>query len=304
MKKVAESLGYHPDPELSRLMTYLRKHREARSVSTLGLLTLHRDPSLWKVNSFLRRLHGSIAGRAEELGYRTEDFVLMDGEVSPTRLRNILVARGVKALILVDGPVRMETIDFDFSPFATVTIGYGVGVPLHRVCQHQYQEMFQLLRHLRELGYTNPGLVLEKETNERTQFHYSSAFTIARDQGLSSGVPVLVQKEITAQEFSAWFKRHKPDVVIAQSPTAATYVSWLRALKQRVPDDVGFAALDVDIDVKPLCSGIVQNYEGVASAAVELVVSEVRCGERGVPTPPKVLLIEGKWYDGGTTRAK
>ncbi|OAM90578.1 substrate-binding domain-containing protein [Termitidicoccus mucosus] len=304
VREAAETLGYKPDPELGRLMSYLRKHRSVRNISVLGLLSLHPERSTWKENGFLRRLHAGVARRATELGYQTEEFFIAASKIPPKRMGDILVSRGIKALVVVDGPIRVDTIGLNLAPFATVTIGYGIGLPLHRVCQHQYQEMLRVLRRLGEAGYRRPGLVLETETNERTQYHYTSAFASAHQFGLETKVPVLCEERITAAAFTRWVRSHEPDVIIGQSsPAALNYTVWLSHMGLCVPDDIGMVALDVDTEANHSCSGIVQDYEHVAAAAVELVASEVRCGEKGMPATPKVLLIEGRWQDGGTTRS-
>jgi LacI family transcriptional regulator len=301
--KAAAELGYTPDPELGRLMSYLRRHREARIVSALGLLSLHRDPSLWAKNSFLRRLHENMVKRAGELGFLTEDFFLNDPKISATRMRDIMMARGIKGLVIVCGPAPVDSIGLDLAPFASVTIGYGVGLPLHRACQHQYEEMFQLLARLRGLGYKRPGLVIETETDRRTRFHYTSAYSIAGRARGEKAIPALFGTEITRDVFSEWVRRHAPDAVIAHGSAAAhVYSGWLARMGKKTPGDIGLAALDVDTFASERCSGIVQDYEQVAAAAVELAASQVRTGEKGIPATPKVLMIEGRWQDGGTTR--
>jgi LacI family transcriptional regulator len=303
VREAAEELGYKPDPELGRLMSYLRRHRSVRNISVLGLLSLHPERSTWRENSFLRRLHAGVARRAAGLGYQTEEFFIAASKIPPRRMRDILVTRGIKALVVVDGPVRVDTIGLELDPFATVTIGYGINLPLHRVCQHQYQEMLRVLRRLGDAGYRRPGLVLETETDERTHYHYTSAFASAHRFGLETTVPVLCQERITAAAFTRWVRGHAPDVIIGQSsPAALHYTAWLSHLGLGVPGDIGLVALDVDTEADHQCSGIVQDYEHVAAAAVELVASEVRCGEKGLPATPKVLLIEGRWQDGGTIR--
>lgn len=303
--KAATELGYTPDPELGRLMSYLRKHREARVSTGLGLISLYKEPSKWTENSFLRRLHEGLTNRARELGFQTEDFFFRDTRITPGRMRDILVARGIKGIIVVDGPTRVDSIELDLAPFAIVTIGYGIGLRLHRVCQHQYQEMFRLLRKLRELGYRRPGLVMDAETDRRTHFHYTSAFNATRGIEHDSSIPPMVEEEITRLPFQRWIKKHKPDVVIIQgSPSSGAYTAWLAQLDLNVPENIGLAALDIDTYAATGCSGIVQDYEHVASAAVELVASEIRIGEKGIPKIPKVLLIEGHWRDGGTTRTQ
>jgi hypothetical protein len=69
-----------------------------------------------------------------------------------------------------------------------------------------------------------------------------------------------------------------------------------------VPRDCGFADLDINDQVDGDCSGIRQNYAQVAAAAIDLVVGQIQRNERGLPEFPKVVLVEGSWVDGTTTR--
>src|ERR1051325_9261392 len=39
IRQVAERLGYHPDPEVSKLMAYLRRAKPAKHARVLGLFT-------------------------------------------------------------------------------------------------------------------------------------------------------------------------------------------------------------------------------------------------------------------------
>lgn len=267
VRSIAKRLGYRPDPEIARLMSYLRRHRIARTESTVGILMLFGDPHLLERNSYLRRLHHALRRRARELGYEADTFWLGAPDIPPRRLQSILRARGIRALVLIDGPVYIDRVPIDLSSFATVTIGYGIGLPLHRVCQHQYQEMFQLIQRLNALGYRRLGLVLDRHTDDRTQHHYWSAFTTAMSRvSPENRVPILLTTELRESEFASWVRTERPDVVIAQIPAAPVCLEWLGRIGCNVPRDVGFAGLDVDTSLEYACSGIIQNYEQVAAA--------------------------------------
>lgn len=221
------------------------------------------------------------------------------------RLRGILQARGIEGLVILGTPTWVESIDFDLGRFACATIGYSVRMPIHRSSPHQYEELLQALRRLEQLGYRRPGLILSENSDRRTLQHYSSAFLRwqwgrARDQL----VPLEVQPQLGYDEFKRWFTAGRPDVVIAQAPEAPIYLEWLRKLGRPAPARCGFVSLDVDPTLDFVCSGIRQNCEMAAAAAVDLVVAQIQRRERGLPTLPKVVLIEGTWVDGVTTRAQ
>lgn len=299
---IAERLGYRPDAQLVRLMAHVRQSRRVTPTATIGVLTAYEEKSPWRRNAYLERVYRGLETRAERLGYRLEEHWLTEPGMPPGRLRQIMLARGIEGLLIVGTPTWVEKLEFDFDRFACATIGYSIRQGFHRACQHQYQEMFQVLRHLGSLRYGRPGLVLSADTDERTLHHYSSAFGWVQQRWPArERVPILTAEPIEAGIFGAWFEKHRPGVVIAQSPGVSVIREWLRRLGAPVPAKCGLISLDVDLSLSPTATGIRQDYESVAAAAVDLVVAQLLRNERGLPVVPKTTLIEGTWVDGATT---
>jgi LacI family transcriptional regulator len=302
IQRIAERLGYRPDPHLNRLMAHVRRSKNQTTTSTIGFLTAYERKSPWKQNVFLRRIYDGVVARADRLGFRIEEHWLTEPGMSAERLRHILVARGVEGLLVLGTPTWVQTLGFDFTRFACATIGYSVRLPFHRACQHQYQEMFSVLQKLEALGYKRPGLVLSEDTDHRTLHHYSAAFLWWQQQWPTPRrVPTLTAEPVEAGVFGAWFDRYRPDVVIAQTPGSPVVIEWLRRLGAQVPLQCGFVSLDVDLSLPVKCSGIRQDYESVAGAALDLVAGQLLRGERGLPEVPKITLMEGVWIEGATT---
>jgi LacI family transcriptional regulator len=303
IQRLAARMGYQIDPKVAKLMAYLRQRRRVRTTSALGLLNLHADGAPWRSNPFLRRLRDAASQRAEQFGYELVDCWLTAAGMTPARMRDILLTRGIEGLVLMGAPQWRAALDFDLSCFACAALGYSLRLPLHRACQHQYQEMFMTLRHLDRLGYRRPGLMLTEDADQRTLHHWSAAFlSWQQSRRAADRVPFLCSARLDQPVFQRWFARHRPDVVIAQSPSATTLCGWLADAGSPAPRACGFA--DLDVDPGEGCSGIRQNYEQVAAAAVDLVVAQILRNEHGIPAHPKVVLIEGEWVDGGTTRAQ
>lgn len=305
IQAIATKLGYRPDPELRKLMAYLRQRREIRTTAALGLLTMFPEAHPWDRNPILRRHLAGATDRAQQLGYHLADFWLTEPGMTAERMRKILDARGIEGLLILGTPTWVERIDFDFSRFACAAIGYSVRMPVHRASPHQYEELAQTMRQLERLGYRRPGLILSEDSDQRTLRHYSSAFLRWQWQlPKNRCVPLNLLPEPNFESFRSWFKAHEPDVVVAQAPAAPVYLDWLRRLGRPAPESCGFASLDIDPSLDFVCSGIRQNCEMIAAAAVDLIVAQLQRRERGLPTLPKTTLIEGEWINGSTTRAQ
>lgn len=303
VQRAAARLGYKRDPEVAKLMAYLRQARHKRKQGALGLLTLFPEVSPWRNNRHLELLYEAACARADQFGYQLEEYWLAEPGMTTPRMKEVLLARGIEGLVLFGAPRWLEHLDFDFSPFACAATGYSIRNQLHRACQHQYQEMFIALGQLRAKGYRRPGLVLSRDSDERTMHHWSSAL-LSFQQTLPSRdrVPLLLAPELTASLVATWLDEQRPDVVLSHAPSAPVMVDWIQQTGRRVPADCGFADLDINERVDGDCSGIRQNYPQVAAAAVDLVVGQIHRNERGLPAFPKIVLVTGEWLDGTTTR--
>lgn len=302
--KAATKVGYRPDPTLTKLMGYLRQG-ESRQVATLGMITVREKPAAWRENSHLRRYYDAALARGAALGFRIEELWLGAPNLSPRRMKEILLARGIEGLFVFSGYRWKYFQDFDFSPFACATYGRWNGSQrlIDRAGANYYLDLLKVVGELTRLGYRRPGLVLDEELNERTGQLYSAAFLLAQHNAKTkAGVPIHLPPQSDEKAFAKWFKKHRPDVLITHSPTPKEYLSWLARLGCSVPDNVGLAVLDLDINDPLKPSGIRQDSERIGSAVVDMIATKLQRNERGLPQNPQVLLFEGQWIDGTTTR--
>ena len=75
-------------------------------------------------------------------------------------------------------------------------------------------------------------------------------------------------------------------------------IQSLKQLNVRIPQDVAVAASTV-VDI-PVSAGINQNSEEIGRVAVETLISLINSNDRGRPTVPRRILIEGTWVDGAS----
>lgn len=78
----------------------------------------------------------------------------------------------------------------------------------------------------------------------------------------------------------------------------------LQACGHAVPDDIGYACLDLPAAQDAGIAGIDQLPRLVAAAAVDLVITQLQSNEFGVPHQPKIVQLDGCWRDGKTLRAR
>jgi LacI family transcriptional regulator len=76
----------------------------------------------------------------------------------------------------------------------------------------------------------------------------------------------------------------------------------LRKEGLRIPEDVGFV-LTTRTPSDEGVAGLDPNYVRLAESAVDLAIQKAQQEEYGCSAVPRVVLVGGTWFDGGTLRA-
>jgi hypothetical protein len=100
--------------------------------------------------------------------------------------------------------------------------------------------------------------------------------------------------------FKTWIKANSPDALISFDPHVP---EWLAKLGLRIPDDIGLVVHDWTSRMVGF-AGIHQKRNHVAAAAVDLVATQLRHNERGIPEVPRQILIPPAWIGGASIRPK
>lgn len=297
IRKAADALGYRPDPVLAKLMTHLHAGRNRRYAGKLAFLNVHESRDYWREVAALSDFRKSAEARAAELGYGTEEFWLHEPGRTPRRLAQMLIARGIRGLVVGSTGRHGSVVEFPWTKFAAVTVGYSVAAPaLHRVVTHHYRNTRRALAEVTARGARRVGLVTEREAEAAMEELHLAAF-LAYQQGIAEAerVPVLRGNKLTPRELAEWFAAHRPDVVLSTNTGLAAFAE----AGIRVPGDAGLVKLllwSEDQDE----AGVQPGYERLGGAAVNLLAEQLQHGERGVPADPKVVQVEGRWRDGAS----
>ena len=74
---------------------------------------------------------------------------------------------------------------------------------------------------------------------------------------------------------------------------------WLREAGIAVPRQVASALLDWHGQYGDI-AGADQNNALVGAAAVDILITQLRHNERGIPEHPRTTMIDSTWHDGAT----
>lgn len=301
IKRLAEQMGYRPNPLISALMANMRAGRRRKEDLVLGFVSAFTTRDHWQAIPIYQRYFEGASERAHSLGFQLQPFWMGAPEMTPDRFSEILSARGIPGMIICPIPQPGGSLSLAWERFASVALGYSLGDPhLHRACSNQFHTMMTAMTNLARLGYRRIGLCMLAGDDRRTDhnriapylYHYYQVFD-------SPHLPVgLFEDWSDKGMFLEWVRETQPEAIIT---TRAFLRDWLLEAGLRIPEDIGLVLLDVFESDFP-CAGIDQRSETVGAAAADLLTGQLYRNERGIPGEPKTTLIEGRWVEGPTVR--
>lgn len=309
--RIAAEIGYRPDPLISTLMARLKQQRPGHVSEVIAFLSADSEgPEQWSRSTTARRFFEGASARARQLGYRLEHFWAGERGLTPQRLSRMLWARSISGLLLAPSYAAHQHnyAGFDWRNFAPACLGYTMTHPeLHRACNNQYLTMRTALNRLREMGYRRPGLAISRSDDNRVLNHWQAAYLASQaiHAGPDQQLPIFLsdtrmESPANRRPFQRWVLAHRPDVVV--SVCHYFLMDWIREAGLRIPDDMGYADLDLTLHMMGKVSGMDQNSERVGAAAVDLIAGQHHRNERGIPDVPTVISVTGEWREGRTVR--
>jgi LacI family transcriptional regulator len=301
IQTVARQLGYSPDAMLTALAAYRTTRGQPAQHPAIAWLTNHHTLNGWReytpcnVDYF-----EGASSRARERGYKLEPFWLAEPGMTGRRMAEILRARGIMG-VLLPPQEQVCAIDFDWESFATVTFGHTLLRPrLHLVANHEYRTMGILFAELKRRDYHDIGLVANREHDARVDHNWLAAYLIEQHRlGHGRPLPPMIVDQWNDAALLKWVERHRPEVIVTKLPQV---LACLKQAGYRVPDDMGVAFHSLHERTEGL-SGTKKNSFQIGVMAVDVLIDMLHRNERGAPTNPQMVMIEGSWVEGRTLRA-
>ncbi len=295
----AEEMGYRRDPRVTELMAHLRAPRSRRTASKIAIIV----PELTrKLLADYPPIQGLLAG-AEQIaavaGFGIDTFYPDDPGMSLRRVRSIILARGIKGVIIAPCRSGVARLDFDCSDLCVATAGYSIEEPrISRACPNYLQMMDELIATCVAKKYKRIGLVMTYNEGGIGHKLFTSSFLFYQSKiPPESRIPILAKSMISKESVSDWFAAYRPDVIIS----AGSVYEILRSIKLRVPQDVAFASIDVS-EPPVDAFGANHRYDLVGHEALKQVLTLLNLNATGVPEHPKVVLVDSHYQDGFTLR--
>lgn len=300
IKALAASQGYQANPMVSALMRSVRHAQPAAHRGNLAYLHPFGEARHWKENPFLRELFEGARARGSLLGFHVDPVWMNAPGMTGKKLTRMLVARGVEGVIISSLRRSRGRFHLDWSKFAAVTLGFSLWRPaLHRVATNQYHVIGIAMRNLRRMGYSRVGAILSRELDARFDFAWEGGVVIVNNSlPKRQRIAPLITENLQSRELETWLKKNRIDAII---DGGAGVEKHLRSLRLHAPRDLGFVSLSADgspdgpATVRP-------DWCALGEAALDVVAEQLIRNERGIPSKPRTVLLEGNWVAGATVR--
>lgn len=305
-----DRLEYRPNPLVSALMEHIRRSRSPVFQGKVGFLCWCPTREMFTELTVLRRFFDGAVRGANAQGFGIEVFLPVADNLSRKLLMRMIRSRGILGLVAIvhaaQDPLSLEvlsplpelsSIPVDVERISVAALG-GKFEPRspNFAKTDQYAAGLLAAHETLRLGYRKPLLVISSYLDAVTEHRVQAGFREVWERGRSPGsLRTLIIREGDHAALIEAVRQTRPDMVFGHT---REFASALRRAGLRIPEDLGFASMDVaaDDDV----AGIDQLHEEVGSAAISLLIGQIQRGERGLPSVTKGVLIEGRWRDGST----
>lgn len=302
IRSAAAAAGYRYNPIAGMIMSEMRRPQGKSHRGVLAILELEEADRPDYSGKFHEALRAGASRRAVELDFRAERFIVGPRNLPQRRVDQILQSRAIRGVLLLPTWGSPDYLKLNWSSYSGVYLDYHIErPPISCVCCDHFRSMMLALGRLIELGYKRPGLVLSALHDQRLQHRWAGAFLAFRQQYLAaSPVPPLIAEPITQAGFTRWFRRHRPDVVLAHSEHA---MEWMQLSGAKIPATHGFFCLNL-LNTTQACAGLDQHPELIGQTATDMVVAQIYRNEFGVPRTYSLTTIPAECVAGPTIRRR
>ena len=295
--KLAERMGYRPDPALSMLARHPWAHHDARNGATLAYIVDKSNPEAYGQQ---RNQFSWARERAHQRGYNLMEFDL-SAYPSSEAASHVLYHRGIPGIILPHMPhgaeVRLSGLAWDRFTVVCCALGWS-RVPFHVVAPDIFEGTRRTWQQVIKRGYVRVGAAMFRHHPVALDDFTRLGGSMVEQAELIPAehrIPILQTDPLDRDAFLAWMKEHRPEAVIGFVNRVYT---WLIEAGYRVPEDVAFACLNV-WPGEPY-SGMSVQHDQVPRSAVDFLISQMHENQSGRPKVQHCLLLEPDWVEGST----
>lgn len=298
IRKIAEDLGYRPDPMLDLFNLHRRTLEPPRPLGEIAFVSDLSGPAAFSRSEKHEVIFSSAREEAKRLNYTLEVFFVGPAQLSPARLFQVLQARGIAGILLGALSPATRSLNIDWTQFSVVGIeSMQVEPRVDNISTDYCQAARLCVRQLRQHGGKNIGFIVARCLGPEIEGQLRAGYLVeSHAQSPTRTAPfsrVDEDGEPAAGDLQDWIGAEELDAVVScgvnvaglearMSPEGARRVAWTSI-------DAG--------KVHPGLHCVPALHRDLGRRAIELLIMRLQMNLRGLPSNPATTLLPVEWRE-------
>ncbi|MBD5780006.1 LacI family DNA-binding transcriptional regulator [Pelagicoccus sp. NFK12] len=296
IQKLANEMGYRPDPALSALVAYRQATKNQPSEQVIAWIINVKDDRI-NQHHVHRLLLAGAKERAQELGYKLDIFWLGKEYKDSKSLNRVLKARGIQGVIFGAFDYHEEPFELDWDLFSCIKVNpLPEDLSFDTVLCDQIDAVGQVIADLHRVGIKRFGLAVSEFEEIHKRFTFAAGFhTHRREVAPENWVPPFYfqhgadYKEDVIPSTLEWARENKLEAIISNWNNLEEVARRLHQEGQ----ECRFVSLDAD-EHTARHGGINQDHHENGRRAVDMAVGQIKTFRRGRENNPCTTLVAAK----------
>jgi len=298
IRRIAEELGYRPDPMLDLFNLHRRTLEPPRPLGEIAFVSDLAGPPAFSRSERHEAIFTSAREEAKRLNYTLEVFFVGPTQLSPARLFQVLQARGIAGILLGALSPATRSLTIDWSQFSVVGIeSMQVEPRVDNISADYCQAARLCVRQLCQRGGGNVGFVVARELGPEIEGHLRAGYLVeSRAQSPARIAPFFRwdgERGNEIAELQEWIAAEKLDGAVACGGGAGDLEAKVAAA---TPRHVMWAAIEVG-GAHTRHRYVPALHRELGRRAMELLIMRLQMNLRGLPSNPATTLLPVEWRE-------
>ncbi len=297
IQKLAEKMGYRPDPALSALIAYRQTTKQTPMDQVIAFVVNCRDEREFNESHVYSELLSGARERASKLGFKIDLFWYDRDYKSGKALNHVLKSRGIQGVILAAFDNHHPDISMEWEFYSVVKINIlPHELAFDTILSNQMFGVRLAMNKLRKEGLRRIGLAVADHDEAHNRNMYSAGYLVGqRHLDESDRIPPLLFSRKPHPELQAevtdWARAHKLEAILSNWNNLDVPAIHLTENENQ---HCRFVPLDAD-DRTRKYGGVYQNHPIIGERSVDMVVGQIKTFRRDQEESTSLTMVHPTW---------
>ncbi len=275
----AKKMGYKKNPVLSAVLSNLKNKESNGYFGSIALINANPKRDAFIKYPIFAKYANGVKAEAEKLGFSIFEVWLHSPNLTPTKLKDILDARGINGALIL-GHTNSNDFSKEYIDVLKTLKILSIGVKMTNfdtdcVCADKFRIAYHATKKVISLGFKRPALVLSEEIDSIVEGRFSGGFMSAQLLlSEKNRIPPFLKLNLAIKKpkiFSDFISKYKPDVILSFSEHTNERLERINA---KIPSEIAQIRLESTSETD-VWNAIDLNYEAVGATAMKQLVDYI-----------------------------